>query len=416
MQTKNDKIWQGRWGYRESAAITIGLIVIGFILQLTVGGFNFYLLSSPVNIILAAIITMKSIVLGLRYKKSSYSQWVSGVELSVTLILALLLLTIIMGLTLQVSNEAHSVSSLGFDMMTSSWVFILIYSMTILSLGTLITRRICNFKAKRDIPFLLNHFGLWLFLLSSGLGYADMERYIMHVMERETEWRVYDSERNMKELPIAIELNDFDMDIYPPKIAMINRTTGDIQPNGRPEYYQIDTDSRVGVINGWKIELEKYIHEAVRSADSTYKEVPMPGSTPAALVTMTKGDEIRKGWVCGGNQSQLYMTLPLNDDYCMVMTEPEPRSFVSDVVVYTEDGTIEESIIKVNSPLQIGSWTIYQYGYDNAAGRLSAYSSFELVYDKWLAPVYIGIILMMIGSVLMVWNGKREKGVKNDLE
>lgn len=243
-----------------------------------------------------------------------------------------------------------------------------------------------------------------------------MERYIMHVVEGETEWRVYDNDKNVKELPIAIQLNDFDMDVYPPKIAMINRTSGEILPVEKPEFYQIDNDSKTGNVNGWKVELLEYIHQAVRASDSTYKEVPMPGSTPAAKIRVTNQSETIEGWVCGGNMSQLYMTLAVNDEQCLVMTEPEPRTYTSDIVAYTEDGKSEAKVIKVNSPLQIGHWTIYQYGYDNAAGRQSSYSSFELVYDRWLLPVYIGIIMMMLGSVMMVWNGKKEKGAKNDLE
>ena len=91
------------------------------------------------------------------------------------------------------------------------------------------------------------------------------------------------------------------------------------------------------------------------------------------------------------------------------MTPPEPRSFTSDVVVYTQGGVIEKALLQVNHPLSVGSWTVYQYGYDQQAGRLSSYSSFELVYDPWLWPVYAGIVMMMAGSVTLLWHGRKRK-------
>ena len=87
------------------------------------------------------------------------------------------------------------------------------------------------------------------------------------------------------------------------------------------------------------------------------------------------------------------------------MTVTEPKRFMSDVEVSTPDGTTKSAILEVNHPLRIGSWTIYQHGYDNAAGRLSSYSSMELVYDPWIVPVYIGLIMIAFGAVAMIVRG-----------
>ena len=406
------KIWQTPWRYAEAITIVGSLLLIGFMLQIVIGEFNFYLLAKPANYILAGVITFLCIVLGLFSKKSKFANWLSGLEMSVALIVALLLLTIIMGLTPQAT---HSHSLLGFDAMTSSWAFVIIYSLTLLSLGTLTVRRLRAFRLK-DYGFYLNHIGLWLLLLCSGLGYSDMERYIMYVREGETEWRVYDDQNNVKELPIAITLNDFDMDYYPPKLAIIDMENGEVLPNDKPEYFQIDNDMPQGEVNGWHIVIEKYIHQAVRNSDSAYQEVFMPGATPAVKVHATKDNITRSGWICGGNQAQLYMTLPLDDQTSLVMTVAEPRKFMSDVVVYTQSEKNISDRIEVNKPLSVDNWTIYQYGYDNNAGRLSSYSSFELVYDPWVTPVYIGIIMMMLGAMSMVWTGKGRKGVEDDME
>lgn len=425
--TGKRRIWQTPWRFSESITIVCGIVAVGFALQLTIGSFNFYLLAFPANLILGGLIILLCAAIAF-FKSSKLLRWFSGVSFSVVLIIALLILSIIMGLTPQAvsidGNESSNFfSKLGFDQMTRSWAFILTYLVLLLSLGSLVMRKLKAFKWQ-DYGFHLNHIGLWLVLFAAGLGYADIERYIMHVREGETEWRVYDDESNVKELPIAIQLNDFDMEEYPPKLTIIDRQSGIPQPETSPDYHQLDIKSPNGNLNGWKLVLEEYIHQAVRSSDSTYREVPMPGATPAARISMenvSTGEKLT-GWVCGGNQAQLYMTLPLNEQYCVVMTVPEPKRFMSDIEVYTPDGTAKKALLEVNKPVRVGSWIVYQYGYDNQAGRLSSYSSMELVYDPWRIPVYIGFGLIALGSLVMIWNGKQlrrkyeNSNAKNDLE
>lgn len=403
------------WGFAESIAITCGIVVVGFLLQLTVGSFNFYLLASPVNLWVGAMLVALSAA-SVWMRNSWFMKWLVGRKMAVCLILALLVLCLIMGLTPQTSlatTPATIFSRLGFCNITHSWAFVLIYFTTLLSLGCLIAVRLCLFQWK-DYGFYLNHIGLWLVLFASGLGYADMARYVMYVREGEVEWRVFDSKNNVKELPIGIKLIDFDMEEYPPKLTIIDRQSGVPQPAHNPDYYQIDIKSPVGHLNGWTIELEEYIHYAVRS-DSIYREVNMPGSTPAARIRAVSpvGKEAN-GWVCGGNGAQLYMTLPLDEQQCVVMTMPEAKRYMSDVEVYTPDGTVGRGVLEVNHPLRIGNWTIYQYGYDDAAGRLSSYSSMELVYDAWVTPVYIGFILISLGAIAMILNGKGVRRRKED--
>jgi len=419
MKEKKRRMWQFPWRYKESIAFVGGIVLIGFMLQLIAGNFNFYLLQSPVNLILGGVIILFLILFSFA-RRSAFYQWFSGVPFAVTIIGALLILSLIMGLTPQLAKaNPHNTdvfSLLGFRQVTSSWPFILIYFLTLLSLGTLITRRLIAFR-KQDYAFYFNHIGLWVLLFAAGLGAADIKRYVMHVQEGELEWRVYSENKDVLDLPIAIQLNDFDMEEYPPKLTIIDRNTGEPQPLSKPDYFQIDEKRPFGSLDGWDIELKEYLHQAIRNSDSTYQEVPMPGSTPAAkvLAKNIKTGDIHEGWVCGGNMAQLYMTLPLDSQYCIVMTQPEPKRFLSDIKVFMEDGSEAETILEVNKPLKIRSWTIYQYGYDNQAGRMSSYSSMELVYDPWIYPVYAGIILLAIGSVCLLWSGNRKNKKEDDL-
>lgn len=410
------QIWQFPWRYTESIFIVLGIIVVGFALQLTVGKFDFLLLSSPINYILLGAIILFLIILSF-FRKSQFYQWFTGVPFSVSLIGGLLIMTLIMGLVPQMAKldpHQHDIwTLLGLRQVTTCWSFVMVYFVTILSLGGLIVRRLIKFKA-RDYAFYFNHIGLWVLMVAAGLGASDMKRFVMHVEEGKTEWRVYNDQGDVLDLPLAIQLNDFVMEEYPPKLAIIDRDSGNVQPQNKPQYMQIDDNFPTGKLLDWEVTIKEYIHEAVRNSDSTYTKVPMPGSTPATLVEAKNllTGEIKKGWVCGGNMAQLYMTLPLTDQFTMVMTQPEPKKFMSDIEVYTEDGQYEKVILEVNKPLRIGNWTIYQYSYDSSAGKASSYSSFELVYDPWLYLVYIGIGLFALGSICLMWSGNKKKGVK----
>ena len=417
---KNKKqFWQFPWLYKESAAFVAGIIAVGFFLQIIVGEFDFILLQYPGNIILGCTMLLLLVLFSLKRKSRLYL-WFSGTPMAVTLIGALVGLCIIMGLIPQVQSYNASdnlFARMGFSRITSAWYFVLVYFITLLSLGALIIRRLFTFNI-RDYGFYLNHIGLWILLFSAGFGAADVKRYVMYVNEGEVEWRVYNSTGEGIELPIAIELNDFYMEEYPPQLTIIDRKTGISQPEHKPEFFQIDEKQPEGQIAGWNISLKKYIHKAVRSSESDYHEIHMPAASPAAMIEIrhTQTGVRKEGWVCAGNTAQLYMVLNLDEQYCLAMTRPQPKRFVSDINIFSKDGKRGHTLLEVNKPYKSGNWMLYQYGYDSAAGNMSSYSSIELVYDPWIIPVYAGMILLFCGSICMLWLGNKRREALHDVE
>ena len=87
--------------------------------------------------------------------------------------------------------------------------------------------------------------------------------------------------------------------------------------------------------------------------------------------------------------------------------EQEPKlSFLSDVTVYTKKGLALRDTIRVNKPLTVRGWKVYQYSYDEAMGGKSDISVFELVRDPWLPFVYLGIFMMLAGAVSVFLKSK----------
>jgi hypothetical protein len=414
-------IWQTPWHFTETIIIVLGIYLAGMLLQLSIGTFKFSNLAWPINIIFGSVSLLLVLLLSFR-KRSFFYQWLAGVPFSLTLIGALLIQTIIMGFTPQVTgaltNKPDVFDIIGFTRMTSSWPFILTYYFTLIALFAAVVNRL-KIPRWSDYAFYLNHLGLLIFLFASGFGASDMKRYVMYVEERaETpEWRVYSENKDVLELPIAITLNDFIMEEYAPKLAIIDRVTGKAIPEETPNYFQLADKQTETIIEGWKIKVDTFYTDAIRNSAKTYQKINMPGSCPAAKVSLTeiKSGKKLSGWVCCGNYAQLYMPLSINVKYSLVMTRPEAKRYSSDIDVLTESGEKISAILEVNKPLKVGNWTIYQYGYDNDAGKASMYSSFELVYDPWLNMVYLGIILCAIGSLCLFWIGyKKRKGKNNE--
>ena len=144
MSKEKRKTWQLPWSYKESLIIVFGIILVGFSLQITIGGFNFYLLSFPFNIYIGIGIIIFSVLSSI-FKRKAFFKWLTSVHLSVSLLTAITLLALIMGITRQeaipLTEKTNIFHLLGFNQMTSSWAFVLIYSLILISLGSIISKR-----------------------------------------------------------------------------------------------------------------------------------------------------------------------------------------------------------------------------------------------------------------------------------
>lgn len=213
------KTAQRRRKYTAGIAAACGLVATGFVLQPVLGGFNVRHLAAPVNLLFGGAVVLSCGVAGW-FSGSRFVKWFTGVPVSVCLLGAFCMLLLIMGLTPQGAVPAGGASRvfarLGFNSMTSSWPFVLVYTAILLSLGSLVARCLARFRL-RDWGFYCNHLGLWLVLFAAGLGSADTERYLMRVYEGgELQRMAIDGGGVPCELPLAVRLDDFEMELYPP--------------------------------------------------------------------------------------------------------------------------------------------------------------------------------------------------------
>lgn len=299
-------MWNKPWKYAEGITICIGLLTSGALLQATLGPMEWGALMWPANIIALAVLM---VLLGLIYALRSYAylfRFMTRVEAAVPALAFASVLTIIMGLTRQVPDGHAPVDPLGLTRMLSFWPFIFIYLWNMLIVAEVFIRQVVHFQ-KRYFPSLITHLGLFIFVTCGVLGTADMQRMKMYCEEGTPEWRAIDNDKQVRELPFAIELQKFAID-------------------------------------------------------------------------------------------------------------ENPLKYISDVHIYTQEGTASKARIEVNKPHSIGTWKVYQYSYQLGIEGMPNMSVFELVSDPWLPVVDVGIFLLMAGSVLLFLTARHSKYKKEDIQ
>ena len=247
---------------KEGFLIGGGLIIAGLMLQLGCGPVDWDAFRWPVNgIVLAGFLALIAIIFLLRKRVYGF-QFIGTYKAAIPALVYAVVLTIIMGLTRQESltpsPSPMGEGSLWLNNMLSFWPFVLIYAYIAVILGQIILRRIINcqlsiINLKRDIPFLLNHLGLFLAMTTATLGNADMQRLKMITMKGEPEWRALTSQQQIVEMPIAIELKEFIMETYDD--GSPRRFASDIQiltKSGKNIQTTVEVNKPVEV-DGWKI-------------------------------------------------------------------------------------------------------------------------------------------------------------------
>lgn len=411
-------MWKRPWGYKEGIAICITLPLIGILLQITVGKIDWECMAWPVNIILLSAYLTLLIVMHFTRRKIYLFRWMGNYTAAVSAMVSVVFLTVVMGLTRQLPSQ-HTVSGpeswLGFSQMLSAWPFVLLFAWLIFLLGMTIAKQLYSFRWQK-LPFLLSHSGLFIAITGAVAGSGDMQRLKMTTTIGKPEWRAYDERQQLNELPLAIELTNFTIDEYPPKLMLIDNETGRALPEGKPGHFLLEEEAVEGLLQDWKIQVVRQIPEAagVSTTDTLkFVEFRSLGSTYATYVKMknVKSGQQAEGWVSCGSFIFPYKALRLTDSVSLIMPEREPRRFASDVKIYTRSGMKQTATIEVNHPLKIEDWKIYQLSYDESKGKWSDVNVFELVRDPWQPVVYTGIWMLIAGAVWMfVTAAQRKEG------
>ena len=252
-------MWTKPYRMKEGFLIGGGLMIVGLLLQLSVGPVDWDVFRWPVNgFVLAGFLGIIALIFLLR-KRVYGCRFIGTYQAAIPALVYVVVLTIVMGMTRQKSlTSPIEEGSWWINYMLNFWPFVLIYVYIAVILGQIILRRTFNFhfsvfNLKRDIPFLLNHLGLFLAMTTATLGNADMQRLKMIAVKGESEWRALNPQQQIVEMPFKIELKEFVMETYDD--GSPRRFASDIQiltKTGEDIRTTIEVNKPVEV-DGWKI-------------------------------------------------------------------------------------------------------------------------------------------------------------------
>ena len=412
--------------YQWSIILILALLIIGLVLQFTVGSIPKAWFSFPYNIYTGLSFVLISTGLFWKFKNRELVNLLGGVPFALVVIIVLGILTIGLGsinldhkiLEMAAEKGVHPTEmphehnpyliQLGLKNITATWYFAFVFLGLLINLWFATLKRAIVFQAK-NITFLLNHFGLWLCLFAGVLGQGDVQKLKMTLQQDLPEWRGVDEQGNVLELPIALELKKFKMEIYPNKLFLINKK-GEALPTSKPDGFLLEKAGTTHQFQQWKVTLLEYVENAVMVSDKAFAKNPMWGSTNAAKIIIedTKTGKKRTEWISCGNFQFMPRVVKMDEEHTLVMAPPEAKKFESELLYYQKDSKdIKTASIFVNQPLALNGWKIYQTSYDEKLGRWSDISLVELVSDPWLPLVYLGIFILMLGTIsFLIKNSK----------
>ena len=168
---------------KEGFATGAGLILVGLVLQYSVGPIHWSDFAFPINgIFLILYLLTLVVVYLLRHRVRLFA--------------------VVMGLTRQVAPHERAIDPIGLTQMLSFWPFVFIYARLAGIVGLIALRQILHFRL-REVPSMLSHIGLFIAIVSATLGSADMERVKLTAQTDMPEWRAT-HEQGFMELPLAI--------------------------------------------------------------------------------------------------------------------------------------------------------------------------------------------------------------------
>ncbi|MBN2663583.1 MAG: cytochrome c biogenesis protein ResB [Bacteroidales bacterium] len=390
-------------GYPLSFVIALALFLVGLLIELFSSHKGIYLPKWPINIIILVVFIVYIIALN-HFWNSDLKKWFSSIKSTVGAITIYSVLVLVMGfITQNDENASNLVRNLGLAHINRSWYFLLISAYLLIILGFVILKRIKNIFKFRNFAFFLNHFGIWLVIATASVGSADLQRITLPIFESQTSKFAYENDSTLIELPFSIQLNDFYINNFNPNVIFFNHHSREIL-NEPSVNYSADSANSFSYEN-WNVEILKIIPDAVM-IDNEFFKSDTSITQFAAFVKVSNNNQSNNVWISSGNYSAPSTVAVLDDNIAISLSLPQEKEYTSIITITNDDGTkIENLTVQVNNPYKNLGYDIYQQGFDNINGQ--EISILEIVKDPWLPVVYVGLIMLTIGSLMLFWLGKK---------
>lgn len=396
--------------YKKMIGRCAVLFSAGTALQFIVGSLTPSFLAYPWGIVLAVNYIY---VLVFLYCQADKWKWVKSWydrPACIVSLASLLVLSLLFGLVRQDASTDGLWGMLGFTEMTSSWIFnfFLVHFMTVMGLKSI--DDLWHWK-KHSPTVTVFHVAVFVVLVSGIFGSGDKIRVkVVATIGNPVQFGVSDDKQRV-ELPFMLRLTDFTLEEYPPRIHRVSENLLS------KEFVVVEEENNEGLLGSWQVECLEYLDMAGRlHPDSAYVAMQHVGATTAVYIKAFHQEthQMVEGWVSCGSHIFDGSVLDLPDGSALVMPRREVKKYLSSVELVTNEGK-KEMEIAVNHPATVGSWKVYQSGYDSDRGRWSTLSVLECVKDAWYMPVCVALWLTLAFGIWMLFHGwTKRRGRKEE--
>jgi hypothetical protein len=398
-----------RRDYQQGFIIALVLFVLGTALEWMTGGRGALLPRWPANLQFGIGFIALLLFVHFYYRQNPIIKWLSRVPAAMTAVVFFTFLVLALGLTKQNEPDASLLSKLvGLSHIRNSYTFLLAGLYLLTCLGLVSLRRLTPFTFK-NIGFALNHVGLWIIVFAGSLGSGDLERLTIYVEEGQSVYYAYDKDRQPREVPFTVKLIDFDIKVFPPKLALIEQPEMRVPKDVKNNFTMVETGMKTH-LGDWDISVKQYLPAAKKEGE-IFISTEDTFNIPAALIDAKSNQtgEIKSGWLSCGNNYFAPTFIFLDDHFALAMTQPEAKEFSSLLEIIDNKGKTETVKLRVNEPIKVGAWNLYQTSYDEEKGKWSTLSVIEAIRDPWIVVIYTGIFMVLAGAVYLFWIGRNPK-------
>lgn len=388
-----------QWGYKRAFLRCALLFAVGAALQMAFGDIDNSFLRYPWGLIIALNYLYLLVLIYVQSDKWPWLKRLYDGYACISALASMVVVTIIFGLTRQDPSTEGLVGLLGFSRMTSSWPFniLLLYFTT--TTGLAVVGDLHHWRQRR-LAAVLSHLAVFVVLVAGIFGSGDKERVSVTTQVGRTTHIGLNRSGEQVQLPFTITLREFAMDEYPPKLYILSTRT----ESSSEDFLSVENEGDEATIDGWHIVARQSVDMAGRMPDDEqWQPMTHVGAAPAVYVEArnTLSGERFEGWVSCGSHIFEPSYLMLSGGYAVAMPRREAKRYLSRVEVVDEQSKHHQFNIEVNHPARLGSWHIYQMGYDTQRGRWSEISVLECVRDGWYSAVHIALWMMILSGVVM---------------
>lgn len=363
-----------------------GITLAGFIVDWALAGRGFPAPAFPENAILLLVFLIFQGGVYYALRKHPLMEGLGGGRLAVISLLLVCLWALFLGsLPQYVRGEVAPITQR--VMQAPPFVFALFLLLANLGWGVM---RHLEGGLRGSSLFLFNHIGVYCVGVSTLFGSGDVVRLDIWVREGQMAWTGTDGKRSY-EMPFAIDLHAFTREYFPAQLTVIDAHSGLILLPSGTDMFDLHPGNE-GELMGYRLTVREVTDSAPWS---------VPGDPiPAAYVLAEAPDGSRsEGWISCGSHLMPPVFLGLGD-VSFAMPEPRVRLYQSDITLVLPEDPPQRTELRVNEPVRIAGWWLYQKGYSLEGGPNARHSQIEAVRDPWLPVVYTGFALMAIGALL----------------